>query len=413
MIAVMLLASCSTEQRTQQASPAPKGLRVIEGRAFSSGPHEEFDFKGGTITAYDDFHKPRGLEVHYNDGTVSNLRSVSLGLPVKGCPELNTCTAVHYGPTWDELIVSRDGRPWADSELWAVSKDEPHPVGPAFLGMSRSSPVPTFQGCKDGKIYSGRSLPSLMSVLEDEKSANPGTPPPPGADDSKTDHDVYIVGDVDGTRMPVCNWRHRIGLDQLIPAPKWTMAKLVPASEKTPQHLEMTTDKAVTIDWFANDTPLDRMTIKLPSGHSISIKPRYGSPNCPDFASCREVALTRDGTTVIQLSLDGQLMNKTRLWKLSNPLGGPATYAACAGGTYFSGRNRAQVEAALAGADKKSLPQQDMVLDEGSGAFVPANVAAVATPMCDWTQRDKAYQKMIDAAKKARKDAADSTSGQQ
>ena len=104
-------------------------------------------------------------------------------------------------------------------------------------------------------------------------------------------------------------------------------------------------------------------------------------------------------------------MNKSRLWKVFNPLGGPAIYAACAGGTYFSGRNRSKVEAALAGVEKKSSPQQDMVLDQTSGAFVPADVVALTTPMCDWSERDKAYQKMIDTAKKTAKDSVDKTSG--
>jgi hypothetical protein len=405
MIAAMLFAACATEQ----PPPPAKGLRVVEGKAFRLGPHLEFDFKGGTIIAYEDFQKPSTLEVHYDDGTVTQLSSVLLR--VKGCPDLNTCIAVRYGPSGD-IIVSRDGRPWLDSELWAIAKDEPHPVGPAFLGMSRSSPVATFQGCKEGKIYSSRSLPSLMSVLEGEKSANEGTPPASGGD-SKSEHEVYVVGEVDSTRMPVCNWRHRIGLDKVIPAPKWTReAKLVPASEKTPQHLEVTNDKSVTIDWFADDTPFDRMTIKLPTGHSVSIAPRYGTSNCPDFSNCGEVAITTDGTTLIQQSLDGQPINKSRLWRVYNPLGGPATYAACAGGTYFSGRNRSEVEAALAGIDKKSSPQQDMVLDQASGAFVPADVTALSTPMCDWTERAKTYQKMIDAAKKAAKASADMSSGQ-
>jgi hypothetical protein len=410
MIAAMLLASCSTEQPPQQTSSAPTGVRVIDGGVFGGGPHQEFDFKGGTIIAYYDFHKPESFDVHYNDGTVVELRPL---VNVSRCPDLLTCIAVHYWTTGDEMIVSRDNRQWADTELWAIRKVAPHPVGPAFLGMSRSSPVLSFEGCKEGKIYSSGSMPSLMSVLEGEKSANAGPPPPSGIYDAKNEREVHLVGDVDSTRMPVCNWRHRIGLDKLIPAPKSTMTKLVPASEKTPQHLEAKTEQSVTIDWFANKTPLDQLIIKLPNGHSISIKPQYGSPNCPDFKNCGELAVTKDNTTIIQQALDGRSMNKSRLWKEFNPLGGPTTYAACAGGTIFSGRNRAQVEAALAGAEKTSSPQQDMVLDEGSGEFLPADVKAIATPICDWTQRDKAYQKMIDAAKKARKDADDSTSVQQ
>ena len=325
---------------------------------------------------------------------------------VNRCPDLNTCTAVHYGPTWDELIVSRDGRAWADSELWVISKEEPLPVGPEILGLSRPSRVLTFQGCKEGKIYSSRYLPALMSVLEGEKTANKGSPPPPGGD-SKSERDVYVVGDVDSTRMPVCNWRHRIGLDKVIPAPKSTMVKLVPASEQTPQHIEITTEKSVTIDWFANDSPLDQMKFKLPSGHSLTIKPRYGTSNCPDLPNCEEAAVIVDGTTLIEQSLDAQPLNKSRLWKIFNPLGGPTTYEACAGGTYFSGRNRSQVEAALATIDKKSSPQQDMVLDQTAGAFAPADVLARATPICDWTERAKLYQKMIDAAKKAARDPAE------
>jgi hypothetical protein len=245
-----------------------------------------------------------------------------------------------------------------------------------------------------------------MSVLEGEKTANKGSPPPPGGD-SKSERDVYVVGDVDSTRMPVCNWRHRIGLDKVIPAPKSTMVKLVPASEQTPQHIEITTEKSVTIDWFANDSPLDQMKFKLPSGHSLTIKPRYGTSNCPDLPNCEEAAVIVDGTTLIEQSLDAQPLNKSRLWKIFNPLGGPTTYEACAGGTYFSGRNRSQVEAALATIDKKSSPQQDMVLDQTAGAFAPADVLARATPICDWTERAKLYQKMIDAAKKAARDPAE------
>jgi hypothetical protein len=53
-----------------------------------------------------------------------------------------------------------------------------------------------------------------------------------------------------------------------------------------------------------------------------------------------------------------------------------------------------------------------MISDQASGAFVPADVVALAAPMCDWTERDKAYQKMIDAAKKAAKASAAENSGQ-
>jgi hypothetical protein len=408
-IAAMLLAACSSSQPPPPTSPAREGLRVVEGQAFTLGRHVEFDFKGGTLIAYSDFDKPSAISVHSNDGAITDLRSV---IGVNRCPDLSTCIAVHYGPTWDELIVSRDGRPWVDSELWVISKEEPRPVGPKFLGMSRPSKVLTFQGCKEGKIYSSWDLTSLMSVLEGEKSANIG-PPPPSGSDSKSEHEVYVVGDVDSTRMPVCNWRHRTGLDKVLPAPKSTMMKLVPASEQTPQHIEVTTEKSVTIDWFANDSPLDRMTIKLPNRHSLTIKPRYGTSNCPDLANCEEAALTVDNTTFIEQTLDGQPMGKSKLWKVFNPLGGPTTYEACAGGTYFSGRNRSEVEAALAVIEKKSSPQQDMVLDQATGAFAPADVLARTTPICDWTERAKVYQKLIDAAKKAAKDSGDTTPGRQ
>lgn len=381
-------------------------MRAVEG-SFLSGPCVEFDFKDGTLIAYPDFNKPQSMGIRYHDGTVAQVGQV--GLVANWCADIKSCTAVAYGPPI-ETIVSRDGRSWLDSELWAIPKSKPNPVGPEFLGMSREKLVITFQGCKDGKIYSSGNLPSLMSVLEGEKSAAKGAPPPSGVYESKTGHEVYVVGDVDSTRMPVCNWRHRIGLDKAIPAPKSTRAKLVPASEKTPQHVELTNDQSLVIDWFANKTPLDEMTIKLPNGHSISIKPRYGTANCPDFASCEELAVTTDSTTLIQQSLDGQPMNKSKLWKVFNPLGGPTTYAGCGGGAYFSGRNRSQVEAALAGAENKSSPQQDMVLDQTAGAFAPADVVARATPFCDWNERAKVYQKTIDAAKKAAKDSADKTS---
>ena len=411
--AATILAACSTATfpapaASPAAAPTPAAFRTVKGRTFGPTDHVEFDFKGGTITAYPDLETPYGLDIRYDDGSEAQAS----GSRQAGCANLNACgsTTYHAGTyTPFYKISSLDGHPWLDSEVWSIENGESYPVGPKFLGMTRGRLVVKYQGCKDGRIYSSASLPSLMSVLEGEKSAEQTTRP---GSDQKSDNAVIVTGDASSTRLPVCNWRHRIGLDKVFPPPKWVATtRLVPASEQTPLHIEFTNEQAVTVDLFANDTPLDRVTIRLPNGYAVTYKPRYGTPNCPNLAECKEASIASGDTTLIQESLDGPL-NNSKLWKTYNPLGGAPTYTACEGGALFTGKDRAGVEAALALVEKKTPPQQDMVIDPRTGIAAPPDVIAHATPVCDWAKRAAEYQKMIDAAKKEAKDRADSAASQ-
>ena len=111
--------------------------------------------------------------------------------------------------------------------------------------MTRSRKKVAFEGCTDGKIYSSANLPALMSVLEGETNA-PTTRPPQSLEGDKN---VYFVDSAEDDPRPVCNWRHRVGLDAVLPAPKTTAARFYPASEKTPAHFEIVA-KSATIDLF-------------------------------------------------------------------------------------------------------------------------------------------------------------------
>lgn len=411
--AATIFAACSTAPfpapaASPAAAPTPAGVRTVKGRTFGPTDHVEFDFNGGTISVSPDFKTPTGWYIRYDDGS-----SAQPTWPRDArCTSPNACgTVTVWSGTFtpNVKISTLDGRPWLDSEVWSEETGESYPVGPKFLGMTRGRTVVKYQGCKDGRIYSSASLPSLMSVLEGEKSADQTTQP---GSDQKSDSAVIVTGDASSTRLPVCNWRHRIGLDMVFPPPKWVATtRLVAASEQTPLHIEFTNEQAVTVDLFANDTPLDRVTIKLPNGYAVTYKPRYGTPNCPNLAECKEASIASGDTTLIQESLDGPL-NNSKLWKTYNPLGGAPTYTACEGGALFTGKDRAGVEAALALVEKKTPPQQDMVIDPRTGIAAPPDVIAHATPVCDWAKRAAEYQKMIDAAKKEAKDRADSAASQ-
>ena len=82
----------------------------------------------------------------------------------------------------------------------------------------------------------------------------------------------------------------------------------------------------------------------------MTIKPMYGTSDCLDGAHCEQVEVTTDNTTVIQKSLDGQTLGRSRLWEFSSPNGGPKIYQACIYGAVYSGKVRSEVEAVLAEA---------------------------------------------------------------
>ena len=369
-----------------------------------TGTHAEVRFKGGTLSAAPDFNKPDSVSVKEDDSK-TEFAANSFD---RGCPALETCTSIHshWLGAYDEQIVSRDWRPWPDTEMWEVVHDVNAPVGPKFLGMTRSQKVIAFEGCTDGKIYSSANLPALMSVLEGETIA-PTTRPPQSLEGDKK---VYFVDDAKDDRRPVCNWRHRVGLDAVLPAPKTTAARFYPASEKTPAHLEIVA-KSATIDLFISQSQkqIDKVSIHAASGHSMTIKPMYGTSDCLDGAHCEQVEVTTDNTTVIQKSLDGQTLGRSRLWEVSSPNGGPKIYQACINGAVYSGKVRSEVEAVLAEPGKEAA-QEDMVIDSKAGLPAPPGVVVQATPLCDWAEREKKLREAIAKAQKAASERSKSDS---
>jgi len=309
----------------------------------------------------------------------------------------------HWLGAYDVQILSGDGRPWPDTEMWAVVRDVDAPVGPKVLGMTRSHKTVAFEGCANGRIYSSANLPALMSVLEGEIGA-PTTHPPQSLEGDKN---VYFVDNAQDDPRPVCNWRHRVGLDAVLPAPKTTATRFYSASEKTPAHVEVVA-KSATIDFFVSQKQIEKISIHAASGHSMTIKPMYGSSDCLDGSHCEQVEVTTDNTTVLQKSLDGQTIGKSRLWEISSPKGGPKIYQACTDGAVYSGRIRSEVEAMLAGPAGKQAVQEDMVIDPKAGLPTPPGVVAQATPLCDWAEREKKLREAVAEARKAASERSDS-----
>jgi hypothetical protein len=406
VIASIAIASCATNQSIQSSPSAASspGIRTVEGRLLvGPGPHVEVPFKGGTLSASPDFNKPYSVRVKMDDSkTEFGANSFD-----RGCPKLETCTSIHthWLGAYDEQIVSGDGRPWPDTEMWAVVRDVDAPVGPKVLGMTRSHKTIAFEGCTSGKIYSSANSPALMSVLEGETSA-PTTHPPQSLEGDKN---VYFVDNAKDDPRPVCNWRHRVGLDAVLPAPKTTAARFYSASEKTPAHVEVVA-KSATIDLFVSKKQIDKISIHAASGHSMTIKPMYGTSDCLDGSHCEEVEVTTDNATVLQKSLDGQTLGRSRLWEISSPDGGPKIYQACTNGAVYSGRILSEVEAVLAGQAGKEAVQEDMVIDPKAGLPAPPGVATQATPLCDWAEREKKLREAVAEAQKAASERSKSDS---
>ena len=400
------IASCATNQPGQSSPPAASspGIRTVEGRLFvGPGPHVEVPFNGGTLSAWPDLNKPYSVRVKMDDSKTEFWANQF----EPGCPKLETCTSIHahWLGAYDEHIVSGDGRQWPDTEMWAVVRDVDAPVGPKVLGMTRSHKTIAFEGCTDGKIYSSANLPALMSVLEGETSA-PTTHPPQSLEGDKN---VYFVDSAQDDRRPVCNWRHRVGLDAVLPAPKTTAARFYPASEKTPAHFEIVA-KSATIDFFISQKQIDKISIHAASGHSMTIKPMYGTSDCLDGSHCEQVEVTTDNTTVLQKSLDGLTLGRSRLWEINSPNGGPKIFQACTNGAVNSGKIRSEVEAVLAGPAGKEAAQEDMVIDPKSGLPAPPGVVAEATPLCDWAEREKKLREAVAEARKAASERSKSDS---
>ena len=132
----------------------------------------------------------------------------------------------------------------------------------------------------------------------------------------------------------------------------------------------------------------------------MTIKPMYGTSDCLDGSHCEQVEVTTDNTTVIQKSLDGQTLGRSRLWEISSPNGGPKIYQACTNGAVYSGKIRSEVEAVLAEPGKEAA-QEDMVIDPKAGLPAPPGVVAQATPLCDWAEREKKLREAVAEARKA------------
>ena len=314
VIASIAIASCATNQSGQSPSPAASspGIRTVEGRLFvGPGPHVEVPFKGGTLSAWPDLNKPYSVSVKMDDSkTEFGANSFD-----PGCPKLETCTSIHshWLGAYDEQIVSGDGRPWPDTEMWAVVRDVNAPVGPKVLGMTRSRKKVAFEGCTNGKIYSSANLPALMSVLEGETNA-PTTRPPQSLEGDKN---VYFVDSAEDDPRPVCNWRHRVGLDAVLPAPKTTAARFYPASEKTPAHFEYVA-KSATIDLFAKPKA-DRQNIYSRSERTLD----DDQANVRNVGLPRRLALRTGRVYHGQYHrasevLDGQTLGRSRLWEISS-----------------------------------------------------------------------------------------------
>jgi hypothetical protein len=141
----------------------------------------------------------------------------------------------------------------------------------------------------------------------------------------------------------------------------------------------------------------------------MTIKPMYGTSDCLDASHCEQVEVTTDNTTVLQKSLDGQTLGRSRLWEISSPNGGPKIYQACINGAVYSGKIRSEVEAVLAEPGKEAA-QEDMLIDPKAGLPAPPGVIAQATPLCDWAEREEKLREAIAKARKAASERSKSDS---
>ena len=337
--------------------------------------------------------------VNYNDGAVLMVRTtpdlqssiahenlrVALSLcrqnPAFDCPHIKYRDR-YYG------LVPRDGRDWPDSETWTL------------IDFNASTDAVKYQACRDGRLYSAYDSKTLMDLM-DKVEGDPAA--------AKSDPEVkkYLLSD-DALvlRLPVCNWRHRIGLDAAFPAPpNPAHLRIVPASHSHLKYVEAKDDKGGGVDVYLDEDQrrLDRIVFKSPKA-SFSYRPVYNESDCPTLDRCEHAVTgpTKQPDRFDLRSLDDEPLSQSRIFEVNDTVNRIKYYDGCAGGRLYTGKNRAEVESEVkvalenpAPPPLKGAPRLGAPETSESGDIV------IPDAFCDWTYRREQAQALMKKSQNA------------
>ncbi len=390
---LVVFAGCGTVESPKTAAPA--GVHRVAG-GFNSAPQEEFEFADGRIIGHQNLKNPQAIDVKYNDGgtevigtvpTVQDqVRRANYAALAPFC-RTAPCLTVNYDDHF-YAFSTLDGQALIDTELWV------------FVDLDAKQDALKFQGCEQGSIYSSSDLKSLMDVMGNPRQS----------ETASSEKDVtrsLLVDDKLWRRFPVCDWRHRVGLDAAYPQPPDEgKVRIVPASHSHGEYVEVKADKGVFVDVYLDEDPhrLNKVVFKSPKA-SFSYRPVYNESDCPTLDRC-EHAVTgplKQPDRFDLHSLDDEPLAQSRIFEVDDTVGGIKSYDGCAGGRLYSGKNRDEVEREVKEALENPAPppvKGAPVL--GTPETSESGDTVIPDAFCDWTYRRKQAQALMNKSQGTR-----------
>jgi hypothetical protein len=397
---LVAIAGCAADQVSPTVSEKT-GLHKVPGK-FLTQPHNEFKFSDGALIAYGnpETDAAGSVSVNYNDGATlsifttpelknsaarENLKAVQSSCQAQ---TVSACPYLKYGNDYFG-VAPLDGRDWMDSEIWML------------VNFNAQTDAIKYQACRDGRYYSAADSKTLMDVVDKIETD------PKGARSDPVVEKHLVTDDALPRRLPVCNWRHRIGIEAAYPPPpNEGKVRIVPASHSHGEYVEAKADKGVLVNVFLDEDHrrIDKIIFKSPTT-SFSFRPIYNESDCPTLERCEHV-VTGPGKQPERFdlrSLDDEPLSQSRIFAVNDTLTDIKYYDGCAGGRLYSGKNRDEVEREVKDALENPAPppvKGTPIL--GTPETSESGDVVIPDALCDWTYRRQQAQALMKKSQPAR-----------
>ena len=280
-------------------------------------------------------------------------------------------------------IAPLDGRDWMDSEIWMLI---------AFDAYDYKNAI-KYQACRDGYIYSAPDSKTLMDIVDKVESDPAGAKSDPEVAKHLLTDDALIL------RLPVCDWRHRIGLAAAYPAPpNASKVRIVPASHSRLRYVQVKGDKGGVDIYLDEDRrQIDRFVFTSPKG-SFSLRPVYTGTDCPTLDRCEHFVMGfgKQQDLLDIHSLDDEPLSQSRIFEVRNTVAGTIQYNGCAGGRLYAGKNRQTVESEVKIALENPAPPRPQGAPLlGAPAMAESGDTVIPDGFCDWSARTRQMQALM------------------
>src|SRR5689334_12107086 len=121
----------------------------------------------------------------------------------------------------------------------------------------------------------------------------------PGAKES-----TVTISSLNDERLPVCNWRHRVGLDKVLPAPDYVAyTRVVPAYDQHLGHVDVTAPSGSVHVYYDTAHRLKKIET-IAKNHSIVLQTPAADADCDRLDKCSHAEINIDHTSAMVDSLD-------------------------------------------------------------------------------------------------------------